>query len=110
MIDNPAYKGVWAPRDIPNPDFFNDEAPLTHLGAVGAVAIEIWTMDDGYFFDNVVVSNSEEEATAVREATFAPKKEVEVRGWCGWQPGALGWQAGVRLRAAEMLSAGWRRR
>lgn len=32
---------------------------------VGAAAIEIWTMDDGYSFDNVVVSNSAEEAAEV---------------------------------------------
>jgi calnexin len=47
---------------------------------VGAAAIEIWTMDDGYFFDNIVVSNSAEEAAQVRETTWSPKKTVEVRG------------------------------
>jgi calnexin len=45
---------------------------------VGAAAIEIWTMDDGYFFDNVVVSNSEDEAAQVREDKWAPKKALEV--------------------------------
>ena len=51
---------------------------------VGAAAIEIWTMDDGYFFDNIVVSNSAEEAAEVRAKTWAPKKEVEV----SWRAGA----------------------
>jgi calnexin len=50
-IDNPAYKGVWKPREIPNPEHVKDPAPLTNIGKVGAAAIEIWTMDDGYFFD-----------------------------------------------------------
>jgi calnexin len=27
MIDNPLYKGVWAPRKIPNPNFFVDNEP-----------------------------------------------------------------------------------
>ena len=36
-------------------------------------------MDDGYFFDNVVVSNSEAEAAEVREKSWAPKKVIEVR-------------------------------
>ena len=36
-------------------------------------------MDDGYFFDNIVVSNSAEEAAEVREKTWLPKKEIEVR-------------------------------
>ena len=34
-------------------------------------------MDDGYFFDNVVVSNSEAEAAEVRGRAWAPKKAVE---------------------------------
>ena len=31
---------------------------LLLLPQVGAAAIEIWTMDDGYYFDDVLVSNS----------------------------------------------------
>jgi hypothetical protein len=31
MIDNPAYKGEWAPRKIPNPDFFEDLHPAKSL-------------------------------------------------------------------------------
>ncbi|KAL4459051.1 hypothetical protein ABPG75_013916 [Micractinium tetrahymenae] len=77
LIDNPAYKGVWKPRDIPNPEFVKDDAPLTNIGKVGAAAIEIWTMDDGYFFDAIVVSNSEEEAAEVRESSWKAKKELE---------------------------------
>eukprot|EP00887_Chlorella_sp_A99_P006722 scaffold3.g6722.t1 len=74
LIDNPAYKG---PRDIPNPAHYKDEAPLSNVGKVGAVAVEVWTMDDGYFFDNVLISNSAEEAAAFAEQTFQPKKEAE---------------------------------
>ena len=79
MIDNPKYKGEWAPRKIANPDFHNDTAPLSHIGSIGGVAIEIWTMDDNYFFDNVVVSNDPEEAAAIRLATWKPKYTVEVK-------------------------------
>ena len=72
---------------------------------VGAIAIEIWTMDDGYFFDNVVVTNDAAEAAAVRAATWEPKSAVEVRrrapwggpwgrGWWGWAgAGGPGWKA-----------------
>jgi hypothetical protein len=31
MIDNPAYKGEWAPRKIPNPVFFEDLTPVRSL-------------------------------------------------------------------------------
>ena len=86
MVDNPAYKGVWAPKQIKNPDYFVDEAPLTHIGKVGAAAIEVWSMDDGFYFDNIVVSNSEAEATAVLEKTLAAKNKAEVRSG-GCKPG-----------------------
>lgn len=77
LIDNPAYKGVWAPRKIPNPEYYDDKAPLSHIGSIGAVAVEIWTMDKDYFFDNVVVTNSIEQAAAIRESTWAPKYAIE---------------------------------
>ena len=31
MIDNPAYKGEWAPRKIPNPAYFEDKNPVKSL-------------------------------------------------------------------------------
>lgn len=35
-IDNPAYKGVWAPRKIKNPNYFEDKTPANFepMGAV----------------------------------------------------------------------------
>ena len=77
LIDNPAYKGVWKPRKIPNPEFYNDTAPLSNIGKIGAVAIEIWTMDQNYFFDNVVVTNSPEEAASIRQDFWLPKYRIE---------------------------------
>jgi len=77
LIDNPEYKGPWSPRKIANPDFFNDTAPLSHIGKIGAIAIEIWTMDQDYYFDNVVVSQSVEEAAKIRSELWEPKYKVE---------------------------------
>lgn len=36
MIDNPEYKGIWAPRKIDNPDYFEDASPANFepMGAV----------------------------------------------------------------------------
>ena len=31
MIDNPDYKGEWAPRKIANPDYFEDFTPVKSL-------------------------------------------------------------------------------
>ncbi|KAL3157665.1 hypothetical protein ABBQ32_012105 [Trebouxia sp. C0010 RCD-2024] len=77
MIDNPEYKGVWKPRKIANPDYFEDKEPLKNLGPIGAVAVEIWTMDQGYYFDNVLVTNDAEKAKEYREKYWQPKHEIE---------------------------------
>jgi calnexin len=76
-VPNPAYKGVWSPRKIDNPEYFDDKEPLSHIGKLGAVAIEIWTMDKDYFFDNLLVSNSVEEAEKLRNELWKPKFEIE---------------------------------
>ena len=57
-----------------------DDAPLGSLGKIGAAAIEIWTMDTGYFFDNVLVASDPATAAAHRERHWAPKLAAEVRG------------------------------
>ena len=63
----------------PTPDFFDDATPLASLGKLGGVAIEIWTMDSGIYFDNIFIGDSAEEAEAAREALWAPKSAKEVR-------------------------------
>ena len=70
--------GPGRPRKIANPDYFLDEAPLTNLGSIGGVAIEIWTMDEGYLFSNVLIANDAAEAEQKRTSLWAPKKEAEV--------------------------------
>jgi len=75
MIDNPAYKGPWAPRKVANPDFYEDAAPLANVAPVGGVALEIWTMDKGYTFSNIVLSADAADAAAARESTAAARAE-----------------------------------
>ena len=40
--DNPAYKGVWAPKKIPNSQYVGDSYILP--GEVGAVGFELWVV------------------------------------------------------------------
>ncbi|XP_024392874.1 calnexin homolog 1 [Physcomitrium patens] len=75
MIDNPAYQGIWAPRQIPNPEYF--ELEKLNLEAVAAIGIEIWTMQDGIFFDNILVAHDEAVAEEYRKTTWEPKHTVE---------------------------------
>ena len=72
-------QGVWKPALIPNPKYYKDDTPLAHIGKINAVAIEIWTMDSGFYFDDIVVANDAEVAAEFREKTYGPKKAAEVR-------------------------------
>ncbi|CAM6039701.1 unnamed protein product [Sphagnum compactum] len=75
FIDNPAYQGIWAPKQIPNPEYFVLEKP--NLEPIAAIGIEIWTMQDGILFDNILVAHDEAVATKYRETTWKPKFDVE---------------------------------
>ena len=78
LIDNPAFKGVWEPRKVPNPEYVDDKNPLSHVGKIGGVAIEIWTMDEGYYFDNLLVTKDVAKAEKLREELWRPKYNVEM--------------------------------
>ncbi|XP_071703419.1 calnexin homolog [Rutidosis leptorrhynchoides] len=75
LIDNPAYKGIWKPREIPNPNYFELDTP--NFEPIAAIGIEIWTMQDGILFDNVLIASDEKTASSIRETTWKPKFKVE---------------------------------
>ncbi|KAL4584655.1 hypothetical protein LXL04_009261 [Taraxacum kok-saghyz] len=75
LIDNPNYMGIWKPREIPNPDYF--ELEKLELEPVAAIGIEIWTMQDGILFDNILIANDENTAESIRETTWKPKFSIE---------------------------------
>jgi len=54
MIDNPEYKGEWSPRKMANPEYFFDEHPAL-FPAVDAIGFDLWTMQGGIHFDNIVI-------------------------------------------------------
>ncbi|KAG0525594.1 hypothetical protein BDA96_06G069500 [Sorghum bicolor] len=57
MIDNPNYKGIWKPQEIPNPEYFELDKP--DFDPIAAIGIEIWTMQDGILFDNILIADDE---------------------------------------------------
>lgn len=75
-VDNPEYKGEWAPRKVANPDFFTLVTPSKSIPAVGAVAVEIWTTNQGISLDNFALGNDADDAKAFAAAFYA-KKQVE---------------------------------
>ncbi|KAH9328343.1 hypothetical protein KI387_000451 [Taxus chinensis] len=75
MIDNPKYKGIWKPQQIPNPDYFELEKP--NLEPIAAIGIEIWTMQDGILFDNILIGQDEKVAEEYKEKTWKGKFSIE---------------------------------
>ncbi|XP_062099388.1 calnexin homolog [Humulus lupulus] len=75
LIDNPNYKGIWKPQEIPNPDYFEIEKP--DFEPIAAIGIEIWTMQDGILFDNILIAADEKVAESYRQSAWKPKFEVE---------------------------------
>jgi len=76
-IPNPAYKGEFKPRRIPHPAYFEDSEPWKSLLPVSAVALELWTMNKGVLFDNMLITHSEEEARDFAQRTWAKRHEAE---------------------------------
>jgi len=56
MIKNPAYKGKWKPKMIANPDYFHDPEPFK-MTPISAVGIELWSMSNDIYFDNLLVTS-----------------------------------------------------
>jgi calnexin len=73
-IPNPAYKGEWKPRQIPNPDYFEDKTP-NRFPPMGALALELWTMQGNILFDNFLICFDEQVAKSYAQQTWALKFE-----------------------------------
>jgi calreticulin len=78
MIPNPDYKGTWVQPEIPNPDYKYDEKMhavcangCSHLG------FELWQVKAGTIFDDILITDSLEEAQKFAEDTFFKKKDAE---------------------------------
>lgn len=77
-IDNPDYQGKWKHPKIPNPDYAEDDSMYkvckdgcTHVG------FELWQVKTGTLFDDIIVTDSLEEAQKFAEETFFKKKDAE---------------------------------
>ncbi|KAL1508037.1 hypothetical protein AB1Y20_007633 [Prymnesium parvum] len=75
-IDNPEYKGVWKPKQIPNPNYFEDTEPHA-MAPIGGIGIELWTMQNGILFDNILVSTDPSVAAELAKGTFVRRKAIE---------------------------------
>merc|ERR1719438_551673 len=92
MIDNPEFKGPWEPEMMKNPDYKGpwvhpmidnpEYKPDDNLYAVcdeecTHVGFELWQVKAGTIFDDIIVTDSAEEAQKFAEETFHAKREAE---------------------------------
>ena len=78
MIDNPDYKGPWEHPMIDNPDYkYDDEMYKVCKDGCSHVGFEIWQVKTGTLFDDIIVTDSIEEAEKFAEETFFKKKDAE---------------------------------
>jgi len=73
-IDNPLYKGPWVHPQIDNPEF-QEDSELYLFKSWGGVGIEIWQVESGSVFDNILVTDSLEEAEAARKPILLRKDQ-----------------------------------
>ena len=78
MIDNPDYKGPWEHPMIDNPDYkYNGDMYKVCKDGCTHVGFELWQVTSGTVFDDIIVTNSAEEAKEYAEKTFFKKKDGE---------------------------------
>jgi len=92
-VPNPEYKGEWKPKQVPNPEYkgpwvhpkianpaFHEDNEIYAFDNFGFVGIDIWQVKSGTIFDNILITDSLEEANAHAAETFeklvAKEKEM----------------------------------
>lgn len=77
LIDNPAYKGPWKAKQISNPGYFYEENPASKIAPMSGIAVEVWTTNAPIFFDNFVITHSQDLANKFADSTFSLKASAE---------------------------------
>lgn len=68
-------KGVWKPRKIDNPDYFEDLQPF-RMAPFKAVGLELWSMTSDIYFDNFIITSHKEVADRWASDSWGLKKLV----------------------------------
>jgi len=74
-ITNPAYKGEWKPQTIPNKDY-EEGVQLAAYESYG-VGFELWIVNNGTIFDNILVTDSLDYAKEQGEKLWRPTADGE---------------------------------
>lgn len=85
MIDNPDYKGEWLHPMIPNEKYVPDPKLHARCTECTHVGLELWQVTSGTSFDNIIVTDSLEEAQQFAEETFFKNQEKEKKMFDDYQ-------------------------
>lgn len=77
MIDNPEYKGAWEHPQIPNPDYVEDPDLYMRCKDCTHIGFELWQVKSGTMMDDIIVTDSLDEAKAFAQETFFKKQAGE---------------------------------
>jgi len=81
-IDNPDYKGEFKPKQVANPDY-SDKVGVYEDNAF--VGFELWTVNSGSIFDNILITDDVEYAKAQADKLFKPTSEGEKDAKKAWE-------------------------
>lgn len=69
-------QGVWKPRKISNPAFFEDLQPF-RMSPFSALGLELWSMTSDIFFDNFFITDDRNAADRWATDGWGLKKAAE---------------------------------
>jgi calreticulin len=83
MLDNPEYKGPWKASKVSNPDYqgpwvhpqidnpeYEADDELYMYESFGVIGFDLWQVKSGTIFDNVIITDSIDEAVAFMDETW----------------------------------------
>lgn len=76
-ISNPKYKGPWIQKRIPNPEYVPDPTLYQLDGPIAYVAIELWTVEEGSVFGDIMIGDDEKEVINYVRAEVAANRGKE---------------------------------
>ena len=74
-VANPAYKGEWSPKQIKN-DKYEEGVQLAAYDS-SYIGFELWVVNNGTIFDNILVTDDIEYAKAQGEKLWRPTSKDE---------------------------------
>ncbi len=78
------------------------------VGPIGAVALELWTIDSGYLFDNILITRDPAVAELALKQLWQPRHDAEVGGRGAVCLSVAGPVGGPRVSGAEGTGAATR--